>query len=72
MVREGRLSFRRRHVCHHRRAGKRAISLQGRELNPVPVTYRFAVAPSHRRVKLSPATSPHFEGSPPIIKTAQG
>jgi len=34
VVREGRLGFRRRHVRRHRRAGKRAISLQGPSAEP--------------------------------------
>ena len=48
---------------------------RGRVLNPpcrrFRSTYRFTVAPSHRGVKLSPATGPHFERLP-AVKIAQG
>lgn len=44
---------------------------RGRELTPVPVTYRFAVAPSRGGVKLLPTTSPHLERLP-AVKIAQG
>lgn len=47
MVREGRRSFRWRHVRHHRRAGKRVISLQGRVLNRFLAQLHLLVVVSH-------------------------